>query len=318
MSSVEVDEPLYARLMAARRAVWLKRAADYSTEVRVTYAQRRAAALGRPYRARLASCSKRGARVKCGCRGWRGVRLFTCRQHLTCDACRRSRSKRMGARVRAGLEAAMTGRDRGDMLVLLTLTIEHSGDVERDRKELAEGWRRFYLAVRRRWGTCPYVGVWEVTPGEDGLGHVHAHVAVVWPWRDWSLCSRLWRDACPRSSRISFVAARRDGRRSDPKSVANYLGKYLAKGMEAEEFTPELRSKVLAGLYNTRWVFSSRRFWQPFLPRCQACQQAVVSAQYRFRGEPYRPLDGSDSPRGSPQACLDLPEPDERTGCRCP
>jgi len=217
-------------------------------------------------------------------------------------------------RIREGLDAAMLGRPRGDMLVLLTLTIEHSGDIERDRADLAAGWRRFYLALRRRYGVCPYVGVWEVTPGEDGQGHIHAHVAVVWPWRDWSLCHRLWRAACPRSTRISFVARRRDGLASTPKSVANYLGKYLAKGMEAEGFTPELRANVVAGTYNTRWVFSSRRFWQPFVPRCQACQQRIIAAQYRFRGQPYRP-DGCSTSRGPPQLGLEIPEPHQRTGC---
>jgi len=294
--------------------MWQERASRGVGELCVDYALRRAAALGRPYRSRLAGCGTKGIRVKCGCKGWRGMRPYTCRQHLMCDLCRKSRARRLGMRIRSGLEAALTGRDRGDMLVLLTLTIEHSGDIEKDRADLAAGWRKFYLACRRRWGTCPYVGVWEVTPGDDGQGHVHAHVAVVWPWRDWSLCSRLWRESCPRSTRISFVARRRDGRESTPKSVANYLGKYLSKGMEAQDFTPELRARVVCGLYNTRFVFTSRRFWQAFEPRCCACHQRIVAAQYRFRGEPYRP-DGPTASRGPPQLGLPLSEPHQRTGC---
>jgi len=217
-------------------------------------------------------------------------------------------------RIRSGLDAAMATADRRERIVLATLTIEHSGDVERDRRDLAAGWRAFYLAIRRRYGTFAYVGVWEVTPGTDGLGHIHAHVAMVWPWRDWSECAALWTQSCPRSTRIDFRGARRDGKPSDPKSVANYLGKYLAKGMEAEGFTPELRANVVAGTYNTRWVFSSRRFWQPFVPKCQACQQRIIAAQYRFRGQPYRP-DGCSTSRGPPQLGLAIPEPHQRTGC---
>lgn len=204
----------------------------------------------------------------------------------------------------------------GSKVVLLTLTIRHTGDVEADRRELAAGWRRFYKSMWSRFGKFPYVGVWEVTPGRDELGHVHAHVAAIWPYRDWSVCAALWREACPTSERISFVASRRDRRPSDPKSVANYLGKYLSKGIQGVDFSPALRSRVVAGTYNTRWVFTSRRFWQYFQPCCKACGQPVIAAQYRFRGEPYRPDDATGA-RGDPQASLELSNPNQRAGGRC-
>src|SRR4051812_17561858 len=165
--------------MAPRRKSWQKRASAATGERRVVYALRRADALARPYRRKLEACSKRGIRVKCGCKGWRGVRLFTCRQHLTCTSCQRARARRMGARMRAGLEAAIAARP-GEMIVLVTLTLRHSGDLEVDRKALAGGWRRLYKSLHDEYGKFPYVGVWEVTPGADGKGHLHMHVAVVW------------------------------------------------------------------------------------------------------------------------------------------
>lgn len=286
--------------MEPRRLIWAERAARPVSEVgesRIRYAIGREAALRRPYAARLKRCERRGTRVKCGCPGWRGVRLYTCRQHLLCERCKRARARRLGMRMREGLAAAHSAAPTGSMIVLLTLTIEHSGDIARDRADLAEGWRRFYLAVRRRWGKFPYVGVWEVTAGRDGLGHIHAHVAAVWPWRDWRLCAALWRRSCPRSTRISFVARRRDGRASDAASASNYLGKYLTKGVETVDFTPELRSRVLSGTYNTRWVFASRGFWQYFQPKCRACECPIVSAQYRFRGAPYEPATDTSHQR---------------------
>ena len=287
-----VDEALYARLMEPRRQEWRRRAAESGKrETVVRYALRRAEALGRPYRRKIERCSTTGTRVKCKCKGWRGVHPRTCRQHLMCEVCMRARSRRLGMRMRAGLEHAMTGRPDTDRLVLLTLTLRHSGDLTADRAALAAGWRRFYRALRRRWAKFPYVGVWEVTPGEDGLGHLHMHVAVVWPWRDWSVCRQLWIDACPESERISFVAARRDGRRSDAKSVSRYLGKYLSKGMQASEFTPELRSSVLAASYNARWVFTSRAFWLTFLPCCQRCGNRIIAAQYAWHGPAVQPPD---------------------------
>jgi hypothetical protein len=300
-----VDEDMYRDLMAPRRAIWQARAAakPFRGERKVVYALRRADALARPYGRKLQRCGQRGLRVKCGCKGWRGVRAFTCRQHLTCGSCQRDRARRTGARIRAGLESALTSHP-GEMIVLLTLTLRHSGDVDADRKALAAGWRRFYRSLHKTYGKFPYVGVWEVTPGDDGKGHMHMHVAVVWPWRDWGDCRRLWLRACPESERITFVARRRDGRASDPKSVANYLGKYLSKGIDTIDFPRELRTRIVAASYNTRWVFTSRKFWITFAPQCQHCGCQVVSAQYRWRGEPYQPT--TDSVRGPPQLELDL------------
>jgi hypothetical protein len=225
----------------------------------------------------------------------------------------------MGARMRAGIEAALRPRDgfRPEKMVLLTLTIAHSGDVGRDRAELAAGWRRFRQAYHRRWGWFPYCGVWEVTPGDDELGHVHAHVAVVWPWRDWGEIRALWCAACPRSQRITLVASRRDGKPSTPGSVANYLAKYLAKGSQAIVFTPELMSRVLAGTYNTRWVFSSRGFWQYFEPKCRRCNCRIRVTQFAWHGgSPYLVPESlpdwagsAFGERGPPQSRLPLPEP---------
>jgi len=295
-----VDEPLYAALMAPRRDKWRRRAAESGhSEPVVRYALRRADALARPYRRKIERCSTSGTRVKCGCKGWRGVHPRTCRQHLMCAACARARSRRLGMRVRAGLESAMAGRSDADRLVLLTLTVRHSGDLARDREALAGGWRRFYQRLHRRgWGKFPYVGVWEVTTGADGLGHLHMHVAVVWPWRDWSVCRRLWLDSCPESERITFVAGRRDGQRSTAKSVAKYLGKYITKGVNTVDFSPELRSRVIAASYNVRWIFTSRRFWILFRPLCQHCGCKIVAAQFRWNGLAVQPMD--ERPRGPP------------------
>jgi hypothetical protein len=220
--------------------------------------------------------------------------------------------------MRDGIEHALKPRAgwRPGKIVLLTITLRHSGDVARDRADLAEGWRAFRKSLWRRWGWFPFVGVWEVTPGTDGDGHVHGHVAVVWPWRDWGEVRELWLAACPRSERITFVASRRDGRESTPRSVANYLGKYLAKGVQHADMTPQLLARVLAGTYNTRWLFTSRGFWQIFVPRCKVCSFPIISAQYRWYASSMVPW--RECERGPPQLCLALPEPDERTSRCCP
>lgn len=313
-----VDEDRYLRGMRGRRWTWERRAADpaRSEQARV-YATRRARALARPHVTKLDGCARQGVTVKCGCPGRRDVRWYTCRQHLTCERCRVQRTKRNAVRMREALEAAHAGAPR-HKLVLLTLTLRHSGCIGTDRENLARGWRALYKALHRRRlvRRFAYVGVWEVTPGTDGLGHVHAHVAVFWPWIDWGYVREMWLKACPESERITMVANRKDGKKSSPKSVAKYLSKYIAKGTETCDFTPQLRADVLVATYQTRWIFTSRLFWLPFRPVCRNCGEPVIRAQYRWHA--WNGLtDGAarDGPAGDPQAILQLPEPDKRPGC---
>lgn len=314
-----VDEDRYAGLMAHHKARWqdVVRQTAEGPWNRHAYATARVAALSRPYVARLNRCGTMGVVVKCGCKGVRGTRWFSCRQHLTCPRCLASRSKVLHQRITAALEAAHDQSPPGTKLVLLTLTTRHSGDVAADRDNIARGWRTLYKALHRRgWGKFPYVGVWEVTPGHDGRGHVHAHVAVLWPFRDWSVVRKLWLAACPTSERITFVASRQDKKPSSPRSVGNYLAKYLSKGVQTADFSPQLRADVAAASYQARSVFTSRGFWQPWVPVCPGCGIPRVRAQYAWRGEPCQPVD-PDAERGGRQTRLSLPSAHEHGGLGC-
>lgn len=236
-----------------------------------------------------------------------------------CERCQRRRAKRVGARIREGLEAVRC-RAPNRKLVLLTLTLRHSGDVAVDRAALAKGWRAFYKRLNERVGRFEYIGVWEVTRGEDGLGHVHAHVVASWPWLDWGGLAELWRAACPESTRISFRASRNDGQATSPKSAARYLSKYVSKGVQTDDFSPELRADVLAATYNTRWLFSSRHVWVAFVPSCPDCGQPIVLAHFRFNAANRTTLIidcGPDPPGDGSQLEIALPEPDERTSRGC-
>lgn len=317
--SQQVSEGRYQERIAPILGRWRARAADHGkTPLQRAYAFKRVAALERPYADKLRRCARSGRIVKCGCPGRRDVRWYTCRQHLMCDGCQRRRGKRLGARLREALEA-VAKRHPTRKLVLITLTVRHSGDVAVDRRALAEGWRDFYKRLHARIGRYEYVGVWEVTAGDDGLGHVHAHVVASWPWLDWGELARLWRVSCPSSSRISFVASRRDGKATNPASAAKYLAKYVSKGVQTQEFTPELRADVVAAMYNTRWLFSSRGVWVPFVALCPDCGRPIVLARYRFHDGNWRPnLDnGPDPPRDGTQLAFALPESDERASRGC-
>jgi hypothetical protein len=315
--SQQVSEERYALRMAATLARWRRRAGDHAVPpLKRAYAFKRVAALQRPYASKLAKCGSVGRITKCGCRGRRDVRWHTCRQHLACESCRARRAKRMGARLSEALHA-MAERHPTNKLVLITLTLRHSGDIAADRARLAAGWRAFYKRLHALVGRYEYVGVWEVTAGDDGLGHIHAHVVASWPWLDWSELADMWRRSCPESTRISFVAARRDRQPTTPKSAANYLSKYVAKGVQTADFSPELRADVIAAAYNTRWLFSSRGVWIPFQPLCPDCGQPIILARYRFHAGNWRPDHGPDPPRDHAQLALALPDPDKRASRGC-
>lgn len=257
--------------MTPQRERWKARAADPAlTGAQNAYADRRATRLEKPYASRPDSCETVAVPVRCGCPGKRAWRAYTCRQHLVCEVCRAKRAKKLRARLRAAVEAK-EGELAGRMhAVLVTLTVRHTGDIGQDRRDLVAGWRRFYKSLRRRIGPFPYVGVHEITRGRDGLGHPHAHVIVFWPWFDWRVAHRLWTASCPQSVAIDLVKAR------SCRGAAKYLGKYVSKGVHTDDFTPELRARALAGTYGSRWLFSSVRFWIPFVPLCPGCGQCVV------------------------------------------
>jgi len=156
-----------------------------------------------------------------------------------------------------------------------------------DQGALADGWRKLYKRMHDDYGSFPYVGVWEVTRGRDGLGHVHMHVAVVWRYRDWSRIREQWLRACPTSQYLTFVAKRKDGKASSPSSVAKYLGKYLSKGADVGGFDARMRAEVSAAFYNQRSVLASVYFWQRVEKCCRKC-----SERYRLvEVEPFSVLD---------------------------
>jgi hypothetical protein len=339
---------------------WRRRAADAElNESQRTYALRRAESLRRPYYEREDACGDTGTEVKCGCwvdedpkastppaliplrmafnghrkKGMRDgmVRWHACRRHLTCPRCRAARSVKYGAKIRDALEVnlelgnahpARRGRRRPMHVVMMTIALRHTGDVDADRKELALCWRRFRDAYAHAFGRFAFVGVYEVTPGRDGLGHVHAHVLCLWPrgragdesGGDWVVLRQMWLDAARgQSERVNFKASERCG------DAAGYVSKYVAKGISSSDFTPELSARVASATYNTRWVFTSRGFWLPFEGICRSCGCKVESVTFSFSRveappSPAPPDWSTGPPVGGgryQQASFTLPEPHE-------
>jgi hypothetical protein len=283
---------------------WQRRAADYFElrDPRYEYASRRVASLDRDITPKLRGCNRVVFPLACRCPSSRSWGVYTCRQTWLCSVCRKARARKIAGKVEAALEARVIaeqeraragafgfGGFRSDIrIVLVTLTVKHSGDVDADRTRILEGWQNVRKRYHDEWGKFPSVLVWEVTPGTDGLGHVHAHVACVWPWRDYGRIGRWWyagthggRDPGTnnRTSRINFGSGFRTKNQprnvpkqpTTPRSMARYLAKYLSKGADSSAFSDELTARVSAAFYNQRSIVTSHRFWLPRDLICPCC-----------------------------------------------
>jgi hypothetical protein len=264
---------------------------------------------------RVASCCTTGMTLSCKC-GPRRVAVG-CGQRWLCDVCR----ARCYAMIRrAALRAwrarwseqyrrwQRAGRPRGAAwrYYFLRLSVRHSGNVATDRELIVDAWtkcrnwinreigrRHPYYRRRSRSGKLvvgvrfPYQLTWEATAGADGLGHVHAHVIVLWPWFDWSGLDEQWREATDGESnhvRIESVRAgsvdgkhtRRRGTERDRAAdavlaAADYVAKYASKGVTLETFDGDLAGATLAAFYCKRVVSTSYGFHVAEECRCREC-----------------------------------------------
>jgi hypothetical protein len=212
---------------------------------------------------------------------------------LTCDHCRAQRLKKQAVRIRKGLTASweraelaperwnqpcecehgskcQRARARAGnrtMCVMLTLTLKDTGDIAADRANLEAGWRRFYRRYLDVFGAFEYVATHEITPGRARIGHPHMHVVALWPFRCWKMLRRWWLNACPQSARIYFKGS------TNVKRASAYISKYVAKGVETSDWSPELRARALHAYYGTRWFSTSEGFFSRWVTICPCCGQ---------------------------------------------
>ncbi len=245
---------------------------------------------------RIDECGTEHLPIACRC-GLVGATV-SCRQFWLCGTCRAKRTPTLGAGIRRGLDRALSAeidewakrgaRGTKPRLVLLTFTTKHTGDLSADHESIAVGWRKLYKRMHDDHGWFPYVGVWEVTPGRDGLGHVHLHVSAVWRYRDYERVQEQWKRACPTSCHVDIVADRKDKKESTPGSVSNYLGKYLSKGADTSRFTAWMRAEVSAAFYNQKAVITSEKFWVREPKCCPKCHDRYRLVEIELPSLAYR------------------------------
>ena len=283
---------LLARRDARERAFGASEAApDATTEQRIEHAatrlahwhETRQAALGSRFVERTQSCghARLGA-VELGCHACGEVSSHpvACGLRQWCSACSRRYRTSTRKRLARGLGIAYrversrwvregSKRGRRPEITLVTLTVRHSGDLAADRTRIYEGW----TALRKRlWhvdgGALPYVMAWELTPGTDGLGHVHAHVACVWPFRDLRALDKAWSEVTNGAGTCVDVvgpgramrAAARSGRlRSDGvANAASYLTAYVDAGGMTEAVPEKLAASWLGSMRQKRTWHTSQ------------------------------------------------------------
>lgn len=236
------------------------------------WAYTRARALGLDPSARLLICGRRFRGVKCGCR--------TLVVSVGCDAkwcarCMAKKFKRLRRKLKRAMDMHERGRNRSRAekwrWVLLTLTVAHSGSLEEDRAVIILAWKRLRQWLWKRFGemSFPFALVWECTDRCDQRGHLHAHVAALWPWVDWADVHEEWlRATCGRSNHIDIQAAKKGA-----NGCAKYLGKYATKGVVLYELGAEVASSFVRATYNKRVITTSEKFWRSVMAECTCCGQ---------------------------------------------
>lgn len=260
-------------------------AAGWCATARVTFArseewaEHRAQALALPRAEVVAVCGQRWRKVRCGCRESE-VRVG-CDQVQLCQRCRERHWRRWRRRITRAMDSHLRAararwfddrrrmRAKGKLpgVYLVTLTVEHSGSIAEDRRRLAEGWRGLSKVANAGgwWGA--YALTYEVTPGRDGLGHVHIHLAAVSSWIPYEELHEAWRrltGAC-----VLDVSAPRSRK---AQSVADYLAKYVTKGVDPSVFTGQKAGEMLVAFRSKRKVTTSVGFWKPSKDRETVCR----------------------------------------------
>lgn len=235
------------------------------------WAQQRARSVGLNPSARLLVCGRRFRGVRCGCRTL--VMRVGCGAKW-CSDCQEKKFRPLRRRLKRALDMHERARNRARRKqrwrwVLLTLTVAHSGSLERDRAVIVAAWRRLRQWLWKRIGKFPFVLVWECTEGCDHRGHLHAHVAALWPWLNWTDVHTEWvRASGGASNHIDIQRAKKGS-----NGCAKYLAKYSCKGVELGEMRPEIAAEFVRATYNKRVVYASENFWRPTRDGCACCDQ---------------------------------------------
>jgi len=266
------------------------------------YHEGRAKKLARDWDVIRAECdTEHAATISCsGCGVVHEVN-HACHIRQACTNCAKSWGGRTKRRLIPTLRGHMRrlkhewnqgGRKRGDepYLTMMTLTVRHSSDIAADRERINLGWRRFRAWLWHRVGARPFVLVWEFTPGDDGKGHPHAHVAIPLPFIEYDKCREEWERATDGAGLVLDFSANKKAK-GNAKAVSAYLAKYISKGafsLDENEESADLWCAWISSSWGKRLLSSSRGFWlvPPSLSPCCSARWDLLDARPKSVLEP--------------------------------
>lgn len=305
MQSYQTRNPLQVE------AHWRNHAQKHSARLRerAGVLRRRARRLGDTARtdwhlARANSCDRQLADVaaECGtkylvtsCNCEAKARAASCGRYKYCDSCLTARRRQTHARMTKGLAGALASYP-GAEVYMCTVTTWHSGDITADLKFLKRAVPEFLERSRNFGALGPYVYVYELTNGDDGLGHVHAHIALLARWMDYHGSADQWRAVSARHGRPGTderklqVPNYQRGRDGDPRrtqgEVASYLAShslpsYLCKAEESDGLTDDKLGDWIGATYGKRTVITSKGFWTDKTASvCKCCGYSRVFVSF--------------------------------------
>lgn len=275
--------PDAAVLCHDERAAELRRAEHWS---------RIASSLARPFSARAASCADEAGHVTMLCTTCGLVHAFRtgCKCRAFCTGCARAWGRARTKQVSAGIEGMHAAQRRAWLahgsprglepsIVLLTFTVQHTGNLEKDIETQRAAWPKWRAwlrtYVRAAWARAlgcrrgevpvevartPFALAWEATNGDDQLGHGHAHAAIVLPFVGIQHASAMWEKHCERPAHIKLSRDKRTGRvlrARTGKDAARYLAKYVSKGVFSADLSTENAAAWVRATYSRRTLQAS-------------------------------------------------------------
>lgn len=275
-----------AQRLRARAAELESRAhAKGDRDYRADWHRGRADAQDKPLQDVAADCGKSTMVLACSCT----VHPVEarCGRYKFCDTCLTKRRQETHARISRSMQKALAD-NAGAQVYLCTITTWHSGNIAADLKFLKSAVPEFIEASRAFGALSPYVYVFELTNGDDGLGHVHAHVAMLAHFLDYHGSADQWRLISARHGRpgtderrLQVPNYRRDPKASaawrDCSQVSSYLAShslpsYLSKTEEVDGLTDELLGQWIGATWSKRLLITSWHFWvDEFAKACKCC-----------------------------------------------
>lgn len=264
------------------------------------WAEDRAASMAASRTDKIATCGVRTRRVRCGC-GERSLPVG-CDVTQLCETCRRAHWKRwrkiitrcLDAHLRSarGTWARDGARTLRPEIRLMTLTVPHSGSLDRDRALLSKGWNAINKVANVEGWWSHYAATFEATPGTRGDGHVHMHVAIITVWFPYKRLHELWNaatGACIVDIQRRARSPHAIKRYGEAGNAAYYIGKYVTKGVDNAEFTGTIAGELMVAQRGRRKVTTSRHFWRPWRERTIECHECghphrLVSRPGRLTG----------------------------------